>query len=428
MSTINLNLFLMPGGQHEAAWRHPLTDPREPLGIDYFSRLARKGEEYLFDSLFLADTLWVGPGVGGRPIKMFEPYTLLAALAAATEHIGLIATASTTFSNPYFLARQFASLDSISGGRAGWNIVTSHSPEEARNTNAQALPSHGERYAKADEFLDVVLKLWQSWDADAIRIDPAAHVYADAAKIHSIDHDGKHFRVAGPLDVGRSPQVTPLLVQAGSSEDGRQLAARYAEAVFTAQQTKVGAQEFYADLKGRLAGFGRDEHELKILPGLMPYVGDTEEQAYELQRSLNDLMTLSYSLDALHMFTGTRFRAEQLDEPFPDLGPNANADGIASRALLIQEMARADGLTIRQVAHRLGGARGHLTVAGTAEQIADIIIDWVDSRAADGFNIMPPLLPHSLDDFGTKVIPILQERGRFRTSYENGTLRDRYRG
>jgi FMN-dependent oxidoreductase (nitrilotriacetate monooxygenase family) len=352
---------------------------------------------------------------------------LLAALAAATEHIGLIATASTSYDEPYNLARRFASVDHVSGGRAGWNIVTTAGADAARNFGLDDTPPHRERYARAAEFVDVATKLWDSWADDAVVADKEAGVHARADRVRGIGHRGTYFRVDGPLNVQRSPQGYPLLVQAGSSEDGRDFAARYAEAVFTAQQTLDEAVSFYKDVKERAAGFGRDPEGIRILPGIVPVIGDTEEQARALDDELDRLIRPEYAVRQLSRTLRVDPERLELDRELPDDIPTEDEiEGAKSRFTLIVELARRERLTVRQLIGRLGGGRGHRTFAGTAEQVADTIEEWYDAGAADGFNVMPAVLPSGLEAFVDRVVPVLQRRGLFRTEYTGRTLRDHY--
>jgi FMN-dependent oxidoreductase (nitrilotriacetate monooxygenase family) len=424
---LHFNLFLHDTGHHEASWRLPDADPLAHLDIDYVERLARIAETAKFDSLFLADSpvLWGDPG--RRPSGSLEPTVLLSALARATSRIGLIATASTSYNDPFNLARRFASLDHISGGRAGWNIVTTAGDDAARNFGLDAQPAHADRYERAAEFLDVSTKLWDSWDDDAIVGDKERGVHAEPDRVHVIDHEGKHFKVRGPLNVPRSPQGYPLLVQAGSSEDGRDFAARYAEAVFTAQPTLAEGQQFYADVKRRAAEAGRDPEGVKILPGIVPVIGETEAQALEADAELDRLIVPKYAVQQLSKVLGLPPERLPLDEQLPaDLPSEDEIEGMKSRYTLIVELARRERLTVRQLVGRLGGGRGHRTFAGTPVQVADTIQQWFEEGAADGFNIMPAVLPSGLESFVERVLPILRARGLFRTEYEGTTLREHY--
>jgi len=424
---LHFNAFLMGCGHHEAAWRLPESDPFASLDLGHWAELAQIAERGAFDSLFLAD----GPALWGharyRPGGSLEPTVLLTALAAVTSHIGLIATASTTYNDPYNLARRFASLDHISGGRAGWNIVTTASKAAARNFGLDDNPTHRERYQRAAEFTDVSLALWDSWEDDAQIGDKAAGIFADPAKIHPVDYQGEYFQVAGPLNVPRSPQGRPLLVQAGSSEDGRDFAARYAEAVFTAQQTLADAQEFYADMKARARRLGRNPDEIKILPGLVPFVGSTEEEARAMEDELEELIVPEYGLAQLSNVLEIPASQLKLDGHLPEsVYARPPVEGAQSRYQLIVDLARRDNLTVRQLIGRLGGGRGHRTFAGTPEQVADTIQEWAESGAADGFNVMPAVLPSGLELFTEHVVPVLRQRGLFRTEYTGTTLRDHY--
>lgn len=425
---LHLNAFLMNTGHHEASWRLPESNPYAHVELDHYTHLARIAERGTFDSLFLADGPQLWSNLAQRPAGALEPLTLLTALATATEHIGLIATASTSYNSPYNLARKFASLDIISGGRAGWNIVTTAGAEAARNFGLEHEPAHAERYARAAEFLDVTLKLWDSWEDDAIVADKAAGVWGDDTKIHPPHHQGTYFSVEGALNVPRSPQGYPFLVQAGSSEDGKTFAARYAEAVFTAQQTLADAQSFYKDLKSRTAAAGRDPEHIKVLPGIVPVLGGTEAEARANERLLEDHIVYTHGVDGLERLLQLPPNTLELDAPLPtDLPPEDAIEGAKSRYTLVVELARRDRLTVRQLIGRLGGGRGHLTFAGTPEQVADAIGTWFTQGAADGFNIMPAVLPSGLDAFVDHVVPLLRTRGLLRTEYgPRTTLRERY--
>ncbi|MFJ2081210.1 LLM class flavin-dependent oxidoreductase [Micromonospora chokoriensis] len=424
---LHLNAFLMGVGHHEAAWRLPDSDPFAQTDVEHFKRLARIAERGKLDSLFLADSPVLWNSIGRRPGGTLEPTVLLTALAGATNHIGLIATASTTYNEPFNLARRFASLDHVSGGRAGWNIVTTAGEKAARNFNLDELPAHRDRYERAAEFIEVSLKLWDSWDDAAPLGDKDAGLWGDDDLLYPPEHSGRHFRVAGPLNVPRSPQGYPLLVQAGSSEDGKDLAARYAEAVFTAQQTLAEAQAFYRDLKRRAAQVGRDPNTIKILPGIVPAIGASEAEARALEEELDRLIKPEYARQQLATTLRVAPEDLDLDKELPaDLPSEDEIEGAKSRYTLIVTLARRERLTVRQLIGRLGGGRGHRTFAGTPEQVADAIEEWYRGGAADGFNIMPPVLPSGLETFVDHVVPILQRRGLFRTEYTGTTLREHY--
>jgi FMN-dependent oxidoreductase (nitrilotriacetate monooxygenase family) len=426
---LHLNLFFHSRGHHEASWRHPAASPLPLTDIRYYQDLARRAEAALFDSIFLADQLALADDVGQAPRIWLEPLTVLAALAVSTNRIGLIATASTTYTEPFNLARQFASLDHISNGRVAWNIVTSWLATAARNFGGSGQVNHADRYARGEEFMAVVKALWDSWADDAVVDDRGAGRYARPDRIRAIDHRGAFYQVAGPLNLPRCPQGRPVLVQAGSSDTGRRFAARHADAVFTAHMAKATAQEFYAALKALAAAEGRMPDQVLILPGLSPMIGSTEAEAQRLAREVNDLSDPEVGRRRLSgRFGGHDFSHLPLDrslvpEDFPDPG---SVEAARSRTEVILNLVRQNRPTLRQLLGYLAGARGHFTTAGTPEQIADIIEDWFTDGAADGFNIMPPLLPGMLNVFSAEVIPLLQRRGLFRTSYAGATLRQHY--
>ncbi|BAV64130.1 LLM class flavin-dependent oxidoreductase [Sphingobium cloacae] len=426
---IRLGAFLMATGHHVAAWRHPGAKADAGADLEHYVAIARTAEDAGFDMVFLADSQ--GSMVDQEDpaasrfvsqVATFEPITLLSAIASRTSHIGLVATATTTYYEPYLLARLFASLDLLSGGRAGWNLVTSALRQEAQNFNLDHHPEPEARYARAEEFADVTKGLWQSWQDDAFPRDKASGVFFDPARIHPLNHRGAHFSVAGPLNVPRSTQGHPVVVQAGSSEPGRALAARTAEVIFTAHQTLESAQAFYADIKGRLPAFGRRAEDLRIMPGVFPVVGATEAEALEKYEELQSLILPEVALRFLaSVFNRPELLEHPIDEPLPDW---LEVDGRASRPALLLELARREGLTARELHLRVAGARGHWTIHGTAASIVDRLEAWFDGYGADGFNIMPPYLPGGLDDFVGHVVPELQRRGRFRKSYAGTTLRE----
>ena len=424
---LRLNLFIYPGGHHEAAWRYHGSRPDRLLDIGLYQELARRAEAAKLDAVFLADGPSLPDNVRYASRFRLEPFTWLAAVAAVTSRIGLIATASTTYTEPYNLARLFASLDHLSRGRAGWNIVTTGAPQAAGNFGLDAHPVHAERYDRAREFVDVVTKLWDSWEDEALIADQASGVFADTDRIHPIDHEGRHLRVRGPLNTPRTPQGRPVYVQAGSSEDGRGFAARYAEAVFTAHQTLGSARDFYADLKRRAAALGRDPDRVLVLPGISPFIGSTEAEARALRDEFNELTQPEYSLQLLERLLGVRFDVADLDRPVPREAIDTGGErGASSRFQLIVDVIERERPTLRQLLHRLAGARGHWVVAGTPEQVADRIEEWFTGGAADGFNVMPPWLSGGFDVFADEVVPILRRRGLFRTEYTGTTLRDHY--
>ena len=349
-----------------------------------------------------------------------EPFTLLSALAPLTKNIGLVCTATTSYEEPYSLARKFASLDLISGGRAGWNLITSENKTEAENFGRVAHPPKVERYRRAREFAEVVCGLWNSWDDDAFLRDRSSGVFFDRNKMHVLNHDGKYFAVRGPLNVARSPQGQPVLVQAGASNDGMELAAETAEVVFAAQSTLDGGKAFYANVKDRMAKYGRDRDDLKIMPGLAVTVGRTADEAKEKYDRLQDLIHPDVGLALLSTRMGFDLSGYPLDGPLPELPKN---EVIGSRSDVMVATAKRENLTIRQLYKRFAGARGHLEVVGTPAQIADRMQEWVEAEAADGFNVIVPIFPGGLNDFVDSVIPELQRRKIFRTDYESATLR-----
>ncbi|CUR76301.1 Nitrilotriacetate monooxygenase component A [Achromobacter xylosoxidans] len=423
---IKLGAFLMQTGHHIAAWRHPEAQADAPVNFRHYAELARRAEAAKFDAIFLADSV----GVRNTDLASlsrtarsdhFEPLTLLSALAAVTEKIGLIATVSTTYNEPYHVARKFASLDHISGGRSGWNLVTSSGQGEAQNFNLDEHVEHARRYARAAEFHDVVLGLWDSWEDDAFLRDKHSGQYFDPAKLHPLRHRGEHFSVRGPLNVSRSPQGRPVVVQAGASPAGRDLAARTAEVIFVAHQTFDEARAFYRDIKGRAVEYGRDPDDIKIMPGIFPVIGRSQAEAEDKFARLQDLIHPVVGVQLLsNMIGGFDLSGYPVDGPLPDI-PETN--GGKSRQQLLIDLARRDNLTIRQLYLRIAGARGHQQVVGTPQSVADQLQQWFEEDGADGFNIMSPWLPGGLDDFIELALPELRRRGLFRTEYSGATLR-----
>jgi FMN-dependent oxidoreductase (nitrilotriacetate monooxygenase family) len=429
MRQMHLNLFIQGRGHHEAAWRHPQASPLPLTDIRYTQELAQKAEASLFDSLFLADVLGLWNDVESTPFNWLEPITTLAAVATTTRRIGLIATCSTTYTEPYNLARQFASLDHISSGRVGWNIVTTWSPQAGSNFGGIGQVGHADRYERAEEYMVVVKGLWDSWADDAVLDDRAKGRYADRARVKAINHAGPHYQVQGPLNMPRAPQGRPVFVQAGSSDTGKRFAARHAEAVFTAHLEQETAGAFYTELKALVAAEGRNPVEVLILPGFSPIIGATEVEAERYAQELNELSDPEVGRQRLSLrFGGYDFSKLPLDtklspSDFPD--PSKN-EASRSRTESIVDLVAREHPTLRQLLAKLAGARGHFTVAGSPEKIADIMQNWFETGAADGFNLMPPVLPHQLDVFIAEVVPILQKRGLFRTAYDGATLRSHF--
>ena len=417
MRQLSIAAFMLRHGHHVAAWRHPQTD-LETNPFKVFRQQVQRAEAACLDAVFFADSL----ALTGN-IPSLEPLTLLSALAASTERIGLIGTATTTYNEPYTVARQFASLDQLSDGRAGWNLVTSDNAAEAANFCRDQHVGHAERYARAREFHQVVTGLWDSWQDGALVNDKAGGVLVDPARIRKLDHRGEHFAVAGPLNVTRSPQGRPVVVQAGGSAAGRDLAAATAEVVFTAQPTLAGAQDFYRDIKRRVADQGRRPDALKIMPGLFAVVGSSQGEADDKFGMLQSLIEPKAGLALLGRMIGNfDLSGYPLDGPLPELPPTE--DGQRSRQQLLTKLAQGENLSIRQLYQRIAGGRGHFTVIGTAHTVADQMQAWFEGGAADGFNFMAPALPGGLDDFLALVVPELQRRGLFRTAYTGTTLRE----
>jgi FMN-dependent oxidoreductase (nitrilotriacetate monooxygenase family) len=423
---MRLGAFMRPVTIHTAAWRYPGAYPDANFNFQHLKRFARTLERGKFDAFFMADH----QAVLNMPLQAlkrsgtvtsFEPLTLLPALAVVTERLGLIATASTTYNEPYHVARRFASLDHLSGGRAGWNLVTSGNPHEAMNFGRDEHLEHDARYRRAREFFDVVTGLWDSWADDAFVRDVESGIYFDPGKLHTLNHEGEHFKVKGPLNVARPVQGWPVIVQAGASEAGRQIAAETAEAVFTGQTSIVEARKFYADVKDRMARLGRAPDHMKILPGVFVVVGDTVEAARAKKRHLDSLVHPDSGIASLSVALGTDVSGFDLDGPLPEI-PESNASRSGRQRLV--DMAARDNLTVRELAQIVGGSYGALELVGTPQTIADAMEEWFATEACDGFNVMFPYVPEGLDDFVDRVIPELQRRGLFRTEYEGRTLRE----
>ncbi|MDU0155988.1 LLM class flavin-dependent oxidoreductase [Bacillus cabrialesii] len=423
---IKLGVFLAGTGHHVASWRHPDAPADASMNLDYFKELAKTAERGKLDMLFLADSLSIDSKSHPNVLTRFEPFTLLSALAQVTSRIGLTATASTTYSEPFHIARQFASLDHLSNGRAGWNVVTSSIESTALNFSGEKHLEHHLRYQRAEEFVEVVKGLWDSWEEDAFIRNKEKGEFFEKEKMHELNHKGEYFSVRGPLNVSRTPQGQPVIIQAGSSGDGKALAARTAEVIFTAQNHLESAQEFYQSIKEQAAEFGRDPEKIAIMPGIFPIIADTEEAAQAKYKELQDLIIPSVGLQILQNYLGGfDLSAYPLDGPLPKLDADAS-NAVKSRFKLVQEMAERDNMTIRELYKYVAGSRGHHIFVGTPEQLADKMQEWVDHKACDGFNIMPPLLPEGIEVFVEKVVPILQERGVFRKEYEGATLREHF--
>jgi FMN-dependent oxidoreductase (nitrilotriacetate monooxygenase family) len=421
---LHLNTNITGVGRHPAGWR-TLDNPRAIIDFKFFREIATTAERGKLDAVFLSDALALRNHAEG-PQQSFEPTVLLTALAGATEHVGLIGTASTTFNDPFNLARRFASVDHLSGGRVAFNAVTTYDAAAAANFSFNTPLSTEERYARAQEFVDVVTKLWDSWEDDALVADQATGRYADPSRVHSIEHRGQYFSVRGPLNVPRSPQGRPVLVQAGSSEGGRALAARFADAVFTAQTTLPSAQAFYKQMKERVARHGRNPDHFLLLPGLYPVVGGTEQEARAHKAELDALLDTDREVARLAGALGLSPDDLHIDKPLPyeriekvvrsDL-PRGFIDSTVA-------LAKAENLTVRELLDRNPGA--HRIIVGTPEQIANDIAQWFEERGADGFNLNADVFPSGLAAFVDHVVPLLQRKGIFRTDYEGTTLREHY--
>lgn len=423
---MRLGAFLMAGGHHIAAWRHPDAHAQAGTDIDHFIQLAQIAERGAFDMIFVEDAAAIrerNPDMASQAARStaFEPLSLLAALAVNTRHIGLVATASTTYNEPYGLARTFAAIDQLSGGRAGWNLVTSASELEAENFASSGLRPHSQRYERAEEFADAALALWDGVEDGAYLPDGANGDFADRRRLHPVQYEGKHFSVNGVLESPRSPQGRPIMVQAGASDVGKELAARTADVVFAASQTIAEAQAYYSDVKARLAKYGRQPDDIKIMPGISPIVGATEDEAKAKYRALQELIPDAVGVALLASYLSIQdLSAYPLDGPLPEM-PETNL--IQSRQQLIIDLGKRESLSIRELARHFAGARGHWQVAGTPVQIADAMEERFAAGAADGFNVMAPLFPSGLEDFVTLVVPELRRRGLFRNDYESRTLR-----
>lgn len=416
---MHLGVFVLGTGNHVAGWRYPGADDSfESLPV--VQRIARIAERGLFDLLFLGDGLTADPNAHPSFTARLEPVTMLAALAATTTHVGLGATASTTYSEPFTVARAFGSLDHLSGGRAAWNAVTSSGLSSGKNFG-RAHPPHAERYEVAEEFVDVVRGLWDCWEDGAIEADRTTGRYIDPAKVHALDHDGRYFNVKGPLNISRSPQGQPVILQAGASEPGQALAARTADVVFSVVQDMEESRRYYAELKGRMGAHGREPWGLSVLPGVMPVIGRTRDEALEILARLQSFVSETNSLSMLSNRLGQDMSAYPLDGPVPDLPLPDTSHGFA-RAMLSK--ARRDNMTLRDLYNLTAAARGHWVLCGTAADIADTLEEWFVSHAADGFNILPPWFPGAFDDFVDLVVPELQRRGLFRRQYTGSTLRE----
>jgi FMN-dependent oxidoreductase (nitrilotriacetate monooxygenase family) len=425
--TMNLGLLLTANGAHFGSWRLPEATPEASFTLDHYVQIAKLAERGLLDFMFIADSLGLypmpNPSTAGRmlPISHLEPFTLLSALAAVTRNIGFIGSATTTYNQPFQVARIIASLDHISGGRGGWNLITSGNPAEAWNFGYAQHPDHADRYERAGEFADVVIGLWESWTPDAFGYDKAAGQYFEPAKMRVLNHAGAFFNVRGPLNLARSPQGRPVIAQAGASEAGRSLAARVGEVIFTAQQNFEGAKAFYDDMRRRVVQAGRNADAIRVFPGVVPIVGRTDAAAQAARRRIDGAFDPVLGIEALSVEFGIDMSIYPLDEPLPADLPRS-ATTMSRRDLLTTEAER-DGLTLRQLAGRTASL-GHWTLCGSPATIADALEAWHEGGAADGFILMPATQPDGFRDFVDLVVPELQRRGLFRTAYDHSRLRE----
>ncbi len=418
---MRLGAFFSGSGGNMASWRHPSAVPDGAVNLEYYQGMTRKAEAAKLDFVFFGDGLYISEKSHPNFLVRFEPLTLLAALAMDTTNIGLAATLSTTYSDPYTVARQFSSIDHLSNGRAGWNIVTSPLEGSAANYNKPEHPQHDLRYRMAGEFVEITKGLWDSWEDDALIRNKESGVFIDPSKMHRLDHKGEFYSVQGPLNISRSKQGAPVLIQAGSSEAGRGFAAKVADAIFTGQATSADAAGFYKDIKTRAKEAGRDPGEVLILPGCSPIVGDTPEEAEAKYQEIATLVVIDDALNYLgRYFNDMDFSPYDLDEPFPDLG-DFGRNGWESTTDRIKQVAKEENLTLREMAIRSTTPRNEFI--GTPTQVADTMQSWFEKNAADGFMLVPSVLPQGFNDFVDHVLPILKERGLFRTEYESDTFR-----
>jgi len=427
-SMILAAFFYNPQGDHRLSWRHPRAPSHEIFGLDYYRRLTEAAERAKLDTIFIADHLGVwntfGSGLAHYANPRLEPLSLVSALSAVTKDIGFMVTASSSYTEPYNTARMFASIDHISNGRVGWNVVTTALEEEAVNFGRDSNIEHALRYERAAEFLDVTKALWDSWEDDALVIDKTSGLFANDKHVHYLNHHEKHFKVRGPLNIPRPPQGYPVIVQAGSSDAGKNLAGAHADVHFAVLRSEAQGLAYRADMNDRLARFGRTPDSLKLLPGILPVVAGSASEAEEKQEYLETLMLDAVAVDLLSSWAGVDLSAYPLDGPVPDLPDVGTFNGWRTWLALVKDDANK-GLSIRQLARKIANTGSVPLVAGTPSQVADQLEAWFISGAADGYNLMFPLLPDDWMNFMQTVVPELQRRGLCRTEYEPGTLRDR---
>jgi len=420
---MHLGVFVLGTGNHSAGWRYEGA-ATSSCELPVMQQIARTAERGKFDLVFVSDGLVFDAGDHPSFLCRFEPTTLITALSACTSHVGLGATVSTSFSEPFNVARVFASIDHLSGGRAAWNVVTSSGPQAALNFSQERHLEHDLRYARAQEFVDVVKGLWDCWDDGAVVADKATGQYLDASKVRRLDHKGRFFQVQGPINAPRSPQGHPVIIQAGGSPAGLELAARTADVVFSVVQELEPSQRAYADLKGRLAKYGRGPEQLTILPGVMPIIGESEQEARDKLGTLQSWLTPSNALTLVTDRIGYDVSGYPLDAPVPP--PAKTEQGSSTFHRVLYERAKRENMTLRDLYNLTAAARGHWVLCGTPKQIADTLEEWFVEGAADGYNILPPYFPGAFDDFVDLVVPELQRRGLFRMEYQGTTLRDHF--
>lgn len=423
--TMHFAVFASGVGVAQSVWRSPRTDAAHMDTLDHWARIARAAERGYFDAFFIADSLNLSTAVETDATDRPDPIAVLSALSVVTDKIGLIGTSSTTYNDPFTVARQFATLDHLSGGRAGWNAVTTGITAAATNYGSSSLPDHEDRYIRGEEFVDVVTALWEAWEADAVLADREAGIWTDRGKIHTIDHHGTFFDVTGPLTLPRSPQGRIPIAQAGSSPTGMKLGARVADLIFSTQHTLGAALEFAEHMRDLAVSMGRDRSAVKVLPGVTPIIGRTDAEARDLAVELGSLIDEKTTLKFLNQtFGGLDLSQYDLDEPFPDLRDSLPSNASIGRPTLLTEIALAEKLTVRQLAQRVGLSVGHRALVGSPDTVAADLIEWYEAGAADGFIVLPADLPVGLEDFVDEVIPRLQDRGVFRKDYAGATLRE----
>lgn len=423
---MKLGAFFFLPGHHVASWRAPEAETNKTWTLGHLTELAQTAERAKFDNIFFADVFGEEVEASSPSSLKLDPIIVISALAAVTKHIGLTATVTTTYNEPFHIARKFAAIDHLSGGRAAWNVVTSQNGKEALLFGKDLHLQHALRYERAEEFVDVVKQLWHSREEEALVMNKDSGQFYNMEYINKVEHEGKHFKVNGYLDTTSTPQGHPVIVQAGSSEAGKELAAKTAEVIFTAWQTLEDAQAFYRDVKGRLAKYGRYQDELKVLPGVFIVAAETEEEAIAKKKRLNSYIAPEVGLHYLSRFTGVDFSKLDPNGPIPSFGQNEeDKTDPNTRANILKGIVEKNGYTkVHELYEHIAGARGHREIVGTPEQIADQLQEWFENDAADGFNIMPPTFPGGFNDIVNLVIPELQRRGLFRTEYEGTTLRE----